>query len=174
MPEREVIIALLKKVERRRRANRWLKTITAGLSVSLLIPIAFKLLDLAFPFRGRTVTLFLVAWAAGSSAYFIWRLRGRESLADIAAKLDHQAASHDQIKTAYWFIRNPTNSPWVDAQIRHAAREAGDMKLDTLFPRLIPRTSYLAVGLVLLLSAMNFIPPSFNHNWFYLQAAPAF
>src|SRR5262245_4331360 len=106
MSDREVIIALLKKVERRRRANRWLTSMAAGVSVSLLIPSAFQLLELSFPLRGRAVAWFLVAWAAGSSAYCIWRLRGRESLADIAAKLDHQAESHDQIKTAYWFIRN--------------------------------------------------------------------
>src|SRR5690242_8687455 len=124
MSDRDLIIGLLKRVERRKRANRIFRSVAAGVCISLLVPITFKLIDLFNPFRGRTVVFVLATWGVLSIAYFIWRLRGRETLEDVAARLDHQAELHDQIKTAYWFIRHPAESPWVDAQIRRAARDS--------------------------------------------------
>ena len=122
MSDRDLIIGLLKRVERRTRANRFFKNAAACLSISLLIPIAFKLMDLVFPFRGRTVAVVLTLWVVGSIGYFVWRLRGSETLADVAARLDRKAELYDQMKTAYWFIRHPASSPWVDAQLRRAAQ----------------------------------------------------
>jgi len=174
MSDRELIIGLLKRVEQRRRANRFLKSSAAALTLSLLIPVSFKLVDLITPFRGRTVGIVLAVWAAASIGFILWKLRGRESLAEVAARVDHRADLHDQIKTAYWFIQNPSHSEWVDAQLRRAARNAGSIDLDRLYPRFIPKSSYLAVALVFLLGALNFVPLPWNHNWLYLQAAPAF
>src|SRR5437867_4077912 len=174
MSDRDFIIGLLKRVERRTRANRFLKNITTGLSISLLIPITFKLLDLVVPFRGRTVVFVLGLWVIGSIAYFVWRLRGRETLAGIAARLDRRADLHDQVKTAYWFIGHPADSPWVDAQLRGAVRDSAGIDVAVLYPRFIPKASYVAAGLALLLAGLNFVPLPWNHNWFRLQAAPAF
>src|SRR5262249_17253719 len=63
---------------------------------------------------------------------------------------------------------------WVELQIRRAAQRVSNLNLDNLFPRVVPRSSYAAAGLLLLLVGLNFIPLSTNHNWVYLQAAPAF
>jgi len=175
MPDdRETVVALLERIARRRRRNRFLREAAAGLSVLLLFPIAFKVVDLAVPFRGAAVALFFGIWLAASTVYLAWRLRGRESLAQIAAYLDRALGANDQIKTAYWFIRNPTPSPWVDAQIHQAGDRARRIELETICPRQLPSTSFIAAGLVLLLAGLNFLPLPWNHNWLYLQAAPAF
>jgi hypothetical protein len=174
MSDRDLIVGLLKRAERRSRANRVLKNLAAAASISLLIPIAFKLLDLVFLFRGRTVVLVFTIWGIGSLAYLFWRIRGRETLADVAARLDRKAELHDQIKTAYWFIRHPQDSEWVAAQLRSAAHRTAAMDLNQLYPRFVPKSSYVAAGLALLLIGLNFAPLPWNHNWVYLDAAPAF
>src|SRR5436190_24379826 len=102
MSDRELIIGLLKKVDQRRRANRFLRNSAAVLSLSLLVPVSFKLVDLITPFRGRTVGIVLALWGAASIGFILWKLRGHESLADVAARVDRKAGFHDQIKTAYW------------------------------------------------------------------------
>src|SRR5688572_3541036 len=115
MSDRELIIGLLERIERRMRANRFLKRIGASLSIALAFPIAFKLLDLVWPFQARTVTGFFVVWAIATILFIGWKvLGGRDSLPEVAARLDQKAGMRDQLKTAYWFIRHPSQSPWVD------------------------------------------------------------
>jgi hypothetical protein len=80
----------------------------------------------------------------------------------------------DELKTAFWFIHNPRPSAWVDAQIRRAARNARNLNLDSLYPRQMPRTFYIAAGMIVLFVSLNFVPLPWNHNWLTLQAAPAF
>jgi hypothetical protein len=174
MSDRDLIIGLLQKVERRTRANRLYKNAATEISIALLIPVIFKLIDLFYPFRGRTVAFVLGIWGVAAVVFFAWRLRGREALADVAGRLDRKAELQDQMKTAYWFIRNPADSPWVDAQLHHAARQSKHIDIDSLYPRFIPKMSYIAASLVLVLIVLNFVPLAWNHNWLYLQAAPAF
>jgi hypothetical protein len=174
MSDKELIIRLLEKAEQRTRRNRRFNTIAVTLCLSLLIPVTFKLLDLIFLFRGTTVAVFLGLWAAGTAAWIIFQTRGHHPLDQIAANLDRRADLKDQMKTAYWFIRNPRESDWVEAQIGRTAKQAGRINVDALYPKRVPQTSYIAVGLVILLVGLNFIPLSLNHNWVYLQAAPPF
>src|SRR6185436_7012538 len=178
MSDKELIISSLKKVERRIRANRLLRELTFGLSVFLLIPLLFKTWDLFWPFRGLTVVIVLALWLVGVIGYFIWRLSHKSSLSHVAAALDNKAALNDEIKSAYWFVTSsntaPRSSDWVALQVRRAASRANQINVDQLYPRRIPSTSYLAIGLVALLIVLNFIPLSSNHNWMLMQAAPAF
>src|SRR5439155_18372267 len=47
-------------------------------------------------------------------------------------------------------------------------------KIDPLrvYPIVIPRASYAAVAMIVVLVGLNFFPLSLNHNWFALSAAP--
>jgi len=174
MPDNELIIRLLNAVERRLRANKILQEAAAALSIALIIPVAVKLVDLVWPFRFLTVAAFFAIWAAATVAWIIWRSRGRDTLQRVAADIDRRAEAHDEIKTAFWFIRNPQKSAWVETQVRLAAQKAGRIKVDALYPRRIPRASYIAAPLILLLGILNFLPLRWNNNWFYLHGAPAF
>jgi len=113
MPDNELIVRLLKAVERRLRGNRILHETAAALSVALLVPVTLKLIDLIRPFRFVTVSSLLLIWAAATAAWIIWRTRGRDTLQRVAADVDRRADAHDEIKTAFWFIRNPQKSEWV-------------------------------------------------------------
>jgi len=174
MSDKDVILKFLEKAEKRARSNKRFNEIATTLAIAFIIPVTFKLLDLFFLFRARTVSLFLGVWVVATLAYIVWRIRGRNPLAQVAASIDRKASLNDQLKTAYWFIRNPRQSDWVDAQIQRTAKEAGRIRIDSLYPRRFPRTSLIAAGLLFLLVGLNFVPLSLNHNWVYLQAAPPF
>ncbi len=91
MADKELIIGLLERVRRRVRSERRFKTIYAVLSIALIFPLVFKLIDLISPFRGTTVVAFLLLWAAATAAWLIWRTRGQETLSQAAANLDRLA-----------------------------------------------------------------------------------
>ncbi len=178
MSDKELIIRSLQKADRRLRTNRLLRELTAAITIFLFIPLVFKSWDLFRPFRGRTVVIFLSVWLIGVLAYALWRISMRSTLGHIAAALDHKANLKDEVSSAYWFVTHPgairRSGEWVELQIRRAAQRANGLNLDHLFPRVVPQSSYTAAGLLLLLIGLNFIPLSTNHNWVYLQAAPAF
>jgi ribosome-binding protein aMBF1 (putative translation factor) len=175
MSDSELIIRLLKAAEKRVRGNRVLQQVASGLALALLLPVVFKIVDFFVGFRLATVAIFFVVWGAATAIWLFWRTRGLgESLQGIAASLDNRASGHDQLKTAYWFIRNPKDSEWVHVQIRRAAASAQSIAVNTLYPRQLPRASYLAIGLVLLLGLLNFAPLPWNNNWLRGEGAPAF
>jgi hypothetical protein len=174
MSDKELILQFLEKAEKRARSNKRFNEIASTLTIAFIVPVLFKLLDFYFLFRGRTVTAFFAIWFVATVTYLIWKIRGSNPLAQVAASVDRKASLNDQLKTAYWFIRNPRDSEWVDAQIKRAATVTGGIRLDSLFPRRFPRKSLIAAGLLFALVALNFVPLPFNHNWVYLQAAPPF
>lgn len=174
MSEKEIIIASLERVERRIRTNRLLTELTLGATLFLAFPIILKVFDLVSPLRGRTVTTAGGVWLAVFAGYVVWRVLQKGTLAHAAASIDRQADLHDEIKTAFWFINNPRPSAWVDAQIRRAAGDAQSVDLQQVYPRRIPRASYIAAAMLLAFVALNFIPLPLNHNWLALEAAPAF
>ena len=158
MSDSELIIRLLKEVERRTRGNRILQETATGLAMAMIIPVAFKLLDLLVSFRTTTVMIFFAVWAIATAAWLVWRARGlKQTLQGIAANIDTTADGHDQLKTAYWFIRNPQDSPWVKAQIQRAADDAKRLQVNSLYPRRFPRASFMAVGLILVLGILKCI-----------------
>ncbi|HET9215579.1 MAG TPA: hypothetical protein VFR18_01290 [Terriglobia bacterium] len=175
MSDSELIIRLLKAAEKRVRGNRVLQQVVSGLAIALLLPVIFKIVDFFVGFRLSTVASFFVVWGVATVIWLFWRTRGLgESLQGIASSLDTRSSGHDQLKTAYWFIRNPKDSEWVQVQIRRAAASAQSIAVNTLYPRQLPRALYLAIGLVLLLGILNFAPLPWNNNWLRGEGAPAF
>src|SRR5205814_7931718 len=154
MADKEFIIGLLEQVRRRVRGRRRLIAVSSGLSIALLIPVAFKLIDLVAPIRGITVLIILSVWGIATAVFLIWKARGHETMIDAAASLDRLGQMQDQMKTAYWFIRHPSQSEWVDAAIQKAAHNSKRLKTEALYPNSIPpniyRASLLLVAFVLL------------------------
>src|SRR5215471_3428985 len=174
MSDKEIIIASLRRVERRIRANRLLTELNLGAAFFLAIPLLLKIWDLVEPLRGVTIGIIGGIWVLLLAAFGVWRLMQKGTLQDAAASADTHADLRDELKTAFWFIHNPRPSAWVDAQIRRAARDARNLNLDILYPRHIPRTFYVAAAMIVLFVSLNFAPLPWNHNWLNLQAAPAF
>ncbi len=174
MTDKEIIIRSLERVERRIRTNRLLNELALGATLFLAFPLALKFWDLFAPLRGETIAIIAGMWVLLFAAYVVWRILRKATLRQAAGLIDKAAGLNDEIKTAFWFIHNPRSSEWVDAQIHRASLRTQRMNLNAFFPRRIPQTSYLAVGLFLLFAGLNFVPLPWNHNWLALQAAPAF
>jgi hypothetical protein len=174
MSDKEIIIDSLRRVERRTRTNRLFTELNLGSILFLAIPLLLKIWDLFEPLRGVTISTIGGLWVLLFVGFVIWRSSQKGSLDQAASSVDGRGDLHDEIKTAFWFINNPRPSEWVDAQIRRAAHKAQNLNVDLLYPRNIPRTSYIAAGMMILFVILNFIPLPWNHNWLTLQAAPAF
>ncbi len=174
MSDKEIIITSLRRVERRIRANRLFTELNLGAILFVAVPVLLKLWDLVEPLRGVTISIIVGTWILLFAAFVVWRLARKGTLGEAASSVDNRAKLQDELKSAFWFINNPRPSEWVDAQIRRAARDAQRLNLEALYPRHIPKTSYIAAGLILLFVSLNFVPLPWNHNWLALQAAPAF
>src|SRR4030095_11810354 len=125
MSDSESIIRLLKAAEKRVRGNRMLQEVAYGLAIALVLPVLFKIVDFFVGFRLTTVAVFFAVWGIGTAIWLFWRARGLgEPLQKVAASIDSKSHGHDQLKTAYWFIRNPKDSAWVDTQIQRAAESS--------------------------------------------------
>src|SRR5262245_52568688 len=121
MSERDKIIALLRKVERRVRSNRVFQDLAHGCALFLVFPVILKLLDVFFPLRAGIVAALLGIWFILLAVYCVRRLARKGSLDQAAASVDRTAGLHDEIKTAFWFINNPRSSEWINAQLSRAA-----------------------------------------------------
>src|SRR5438094_9717816 len=172
MSEAEVIVQFLKKIEWRIRANRRLREVTLGVWIALTFLTLIKVWDLVSPFKASTIRFFISACALVLFGYALWLLRKKGTLDEAAISIDRTAHLNDEIKTAFWFIRNPQPSKWVDRQIQRAVRTVAKIDPLRVYPIVIPRASYAAVALIVVLVGMNFFPLSLNHNWFALSAAP--
>lgn len=171
----DVILSLLADAGRRTRRNRLLKDLGFKLIAIASIPVVFKLVDFYYPFQAWTVIFVLLAWTGAAAISVAWSFRRTGSApGTVASSIDRAANLHDLLKTADWFIRHPRDSAWVSAQLARAASEAKRLDVKTLYPRPSTRPLYTAGALLILAGILNFVPLSQDHNWFYLQAAPAF
>src|SRR4051812_28370814 len=107
MSDNEIILQLLRRVEWRLRTARVLRDFMLAASVALAVISTLKVWDLFSPL-GSMFTLFCVIAAFVLAGYSLWRLRERTSLDHAAASIDLKAGLNDEIKTAFWFIRNPS------------------------------------------------------------------
>jgi len=170
--DNEIILQLLRKVERRTRANRLAHELTCGLAVVLIIPVTLKIWDLFSPLTTTTVTAMLAVCAITFLSYAVLRVCRKGTLFQAAASIDEKANLYDAMTSASWFIQKKESSKWIEAQLEGTARNAATLDVSQLYPQVIPRMTYLAATMCLLFVGLNFIPLSLNHNWFRLQVAP--
>src|SRR5213593_388957 len=171
MTDEEIIVQFLKKIEWRIRANQRLGEMTLAVWIALTFLTLIKIWDLVSPFRTSTIRFFIAACTLALFGYALWLLRKKGTLDEAAVSIDRIARLNDEIKTAFWFIRNPRPSKWVDRQIQRAAHTAAKIDIRRVYPISIPRTSSAAVLMTLVLVALNFLPLPWKHNWFSLIAA---
>ena len=106
MSDREIIIRLLKHIQKRKRFSHAVNELTTALSISFFILILLKIWDLVATLDGFTIAAALGLAAAGSVLFSVPRVsRSASTLHEIAAAIDRQGNLHDEIKSAYWFLR---------------------------------------------------------------------
>ena len=136
-----------------------------GFSLSMAIPLVIVFWHLFSPISTTIFWLITLFWLLGFCSFTLWRLSQKNSLTQAATSVDLRAKLKDELKSACWFISKSTSSPWVEAHLDRAARTADKLDVVELYPRQIPRNSFVAIGLFVLLIALNLVPTSWTRGW---------
>ena len=163
MSDQEVILRALELVRRRLRLARALRdaTIVAG-----MVAVPLLLWRVLYLFPGRAALLAaavltaLLLWVAGLLLLARSALVARCTLGAAAALADARAGLIDELQSAHWFLQHPTPSPWVEAQVAHAAQSARRLKPAALFPLRYGRRALIgAAGAALTVVVAWLVPP---------------
>jgi hypothetical protein len=156
--ERSTITAVLRRIDLKVRFNQTLHHFSVAtclvLGALLLIEVAPLLVPVSVP-RG---SLIVTGGLAAFLAFLIWSQVGGWRLERAAGVADQRANLHDEIKSAYWFIRQDDSSPWVDLLVGRAAQTARRLDPRRLVPMTIPKRFGIALVLFGLLQAIALVP----------------
>jgi hypothetical protein len=173
MSDRETILQTLRQIKARLRTNRLFGGLASVFAGFAFIGLLVKIWDLVSPFSSSTIRGFWVLWFLALVVVIGRAIREKVTLTQAAAELDQKARLKNEIASAYWFLGHGPSNPWTELQIRRAAQTAGKLDLKGLYPRVVPPTSFLAVGLLVLLLILNFTPLPFDYNFLYSREAPS-
>ena len=162
---RAAVTRVLEKIERRLRFDRLFRELIVGFSLSMAVPLVVVFWHLFSPIQTTIFWLITLCWLLGFCSFTFWRLSQKGSLTQAATSVDLRAKLKDELKSARWFISKSTSSPWVEAHLDRAARTADKLEIAELYPRQMPRNSFVAIGLFVLLIALNLVPTSWTRGW---------
>ena len=156
--ERSTITAILKRIDLKVRFNQTLLHLSVA---SCLVLGALVLIELAPRLVPVNVPPGSVIVGVGSAAFLallLWSQLGGRQLGRAAGVVDMRAGLNDEIKSAYWFMRQDDSSPWVDLLVGRAAATAHQLSLRRLVPVNIPKRFGIALALFGLLQVLALVP----------------
>lgn len=156
--ERSAITRVLKRIDFKVRFNQTLHHLSVAtclvLGLLLLIEVAPILVPISVPPGGLVVAM----GSAAFTVFVLWSQIGGRQLERAAGVVDLRAGLNDEIKSAYWFMRQKNSSPWVDLLVGRAAGTARRLNPRGLVPFVIPKRFGIALALFGLLQLVGFIP----------------
>ena len=169
MKDREVILSVLRSIERRLWLHRALHEIAHGACVVLFSLIAFQFVGVALssgvPAVGTGARTAIVTAMVMLGVYVAWRALRHVTLAQAAGEADVRARLKDELKSAYCFFSTPEQSPFAQLQIARAAATASHLDPGTIVPSRPPRSLYAVAGLGAVLMLVMWIAPRQSHSW---------
>jgi hypothetical protein len=169
MKDSEVILSVLRRIERRLWLRRALQEIAVGACIVLFCLIAFQFVGVALssavPLVGTGARAAVVAALLTLGAHVAWRASRQVTLAQAAGEADARARLKDELKSAYWFVSTLEPSPFADLQIARAAITARQLDPGAIVPGRPPRGLYAAAGLGVALLLVTWIAPRQSHSW---------
>lgn len=176
MKDSEIIVGVLNGIGRRLWVGRALREAFFGLCVLLFFLIAFRLAGAVqpagIPAAGIPVWFPVGIAIAALAAGMAWRISRRVTLSQAAAEADARAALNDELKSAYWFVSNPEQSPFIDTQVARAAATAGKLDPRALVPAHAPRSLWAAASLGVVFAFVAWLAPQMT-PYRNADAAPA-
>jgi hypothetical protein len=161
--ERQAIHTALVRVERRLRLNRLLYVAALVAGLALLALVTWRVLDWldgTAPAASALVVLFATLGVIAIVLLLLQRLlAGPVDMAGAAKEADRRGALHDELSSAFWFMRaadrqQPAARDWVEAQLRRAARTASGLQAARLVPLRLPRSMLAGLGVGALVLAL--------------------
>ena len=159
-PEGSVISAVLRRIDRRVRINRLLEHLSVAVCLLLGALLAVKIVSMLLPVPVPTTLSVIGLAAALYAGFLVWSQIGARQLGRAAGVADRRGDLHDELKSAYWFMRQDRPSPqseWIRTQVARAALTAGRLDVKRLVPTLIPQRFWLALGMWALLIGLSFV-----------------
>ena len=172
MSDRDTIVDVLGKARFRIVRNRLIDRAASVLARFVLAAVAFELVGvfvLLDPVAGR---VFWTGWLAALAVVIVRAVRRRGDLQATASDLDRKARLDDEVLSAWWFVQQDRTTPWIDLQVQRAARRLRRMDVRALYPAVVPRSSYVAAGGVVLLAALSVAPPPFTPTLLFSTPVP--
>ncbi len=155
---RSTITAVLKQIDLKVRFNQTIQHLSVALcsvlGVLLLIEAAPLLVSVPVP----PSALIVAAGSAAFLAFVLWSQLGGRQLERAAGVVDVRAELNDEIKSAYWFMRQDDASPWTDLLVGRAALTARRLDPRRLVPIAIPRRFGVAFALFVGLQLLALVP----------------
>ncbi len=167
MSDRKIIIESLARANARIRTNRLIGCIAGALSTMIAIAVVATAVNLFFPLQPMVIGAFWALWFAALATWVVRSLGTGTGLSEAAADIDRQASLNNEVVSAYWFLNQNVDNPWVDLHVRRAAATVRGLDIRGLFPRILPPTSYIAAGGLVLLVALNLAPIEPGANDFF-------
>ena len=156
--ERSTITAILKRIDLKVRFNQTLLHFSVA---SCLVLGALVLIELAprlVPVNTPPGSLIVGVGSAAFLAFLLWSQIGGRQLGRAAGVADMRAGLNDEIKSAYWFMRQDNSSPWIDLLVGRAATTARRLNPRRLVPVTIPKRFGITLALFGLLQVLALVP----------------
>ena len=156
--ERSTITGVLKRIDLKVRVNQTLQHLSVALCFVLGALLLIEAAPLLVPVSVPPGAWIVVAGSAAFLAFVLWSQLGGRRLERAAGVVDSRAGLNDEIKSAYWFIRQEDSSPWVDLLVGRAAATARRLDPRRLVPVAIPRRFGVALALFVVLQLLALVP----------------
>jgi len=91
-------------------------------------------------------------------AFLLWTQYGARHLGRAAVVADNAGGLHDELKSAYWFMRQEHRTAWTETQVQRAAQTARGLQPERLVPTIVPQRFWIALALGGILVLLGFAP----------------
>ena len=166
MPEREILLLRLAEFARRIQLNRRLRDLGwMGCGMFGLLTLHEILKAVIGPAKVVTgLAPVLVVACVAVLAVYGWRLARQVPLDRAAGEADVRADLKDELKSAYWFVRNERPTPLVELLLRRAAQTAQRIDSREMFPVIFPSSLRTALAIAMAAVALAWISPRINYS----------
>jgi hypothetical protein len=156
--EQSVISGILRRIDRQVRVNRVLDHISIVVCLVLATLVTLKLIGMLVPIAAPSPLLIVGISTVAFFGFLAWSQYGAQHLGQAAAVADARGNLHDEIKSAYWFMRQDHRTAWTETQVERAALTARGLKPKGLVPTVVPQRFWGALGLGAILMFLGWVP----------------
>lgn len=128
------ILANLEKIDRRLQLIYCSNLLAKVACCTLALSAIFQVGEIIFGLENSSSMVLIFGALVFYAGLGIKRVFEKNRLRRAAGLADELADLSDEIKTAYWFIRNPVESAWMDLQLKRAANSLDEIKTREFLP----------------------------------------
>ena len=141
------------------RLNSILDHLSIAACLLLATLVMVKIIGMLVPISAPSPLVMVVVAVVAYLAFLIWSQINARQLGIAAGVADQRGDLHDELKSAYWFMRQDYHTGWTEAQVERAAQTARGLELKKLVPTVLPQRLWGALALGAILLVLSWVPP---------------